>query len=333
MNKGSMKSLWKLKIILLAMGLAGFSFMLYKLDAHAVYTDISQLGWKFFIILLPYIFVFALDTAAWSYAFHERNFKLSFYGLFGARMAGESINGITPSGYLGGEPVKAYLLKSYDVPLVDGMASVVISRTIMTIAQALFVLIGIGVALCRVQQDTGLLLSIGVGTALFGLPLLFLISISKRKGLFTAVYNLLKRFNIKIRFLEEKEEHLKELDENIAEFYGTNKKGFYLCFIYYFLGWFAGVIEVYLILTLIGVPIDPFDALIIESLFTVARTAASFIPASLGGQEGGVLLIFLALHLTMQAAMSFCVIRRIREALWIAMGLWVLARWEEKAMA
>lgn len=328
----AMKSLWKVKIALLTIGVVGFAFLLYKLDARAVYQDISQLGWYFSLILLPYILVFALDTIGWRYAFNEYAPGLGFMGLFAARMAGESINCITPSGYIGGEPVKAYLLKSYDVPLVDGMASVVISRTIMTIAQALFVLIGIVVALSRLQ-DTGLLLSVALGTILFGIPLVVLISLSKKKGLFTAVYNLLKRFNIRIQALEEREESLKELDDNISQFYSSNKKGFYLCFLFYFLGWLAGVIEVYLILTLIGVPIDPLGALIIESLFTVARTAASFIPGSLGGQEGGVLLIFLALHLTMQAGMSFCVIRRIREALWIGTGLLVLARWEEKAMA
>ncbi|MGR3295584.1 MAG: lysylphosphatidylglycerol synthase transmembrane domain-containing protein [Candidatus Bathyanammoxibius sp.] len=328
-----MKQLWKAKIILLAIGVAGFSFMLYQLDASAVYEDISQLGWKFLIILIPYVLVFTLDTLGWGHSFQHVRHKLNFVGLFGARMAGESINCITPSGYLAGEPVKAYLLKSYDVPLVDGMASVVISRTILALAQALFVFIGVMVALMRLQQDTRLLATVALGTILFGIPLLYLISISKKKGMFTATYNLLKRFKIRIKFLEEKEKHLKELDDNISQFYSTNTKGFYLCFIYYFLGWLAGVIEVYLILTLIGVPIDPFGALIIEALFTIARTAASFIPASLGGQEGGVLLIFLTLGLTMQAAMSFSVIRRIREALWIGMGLWVLARWKEKAIA
>ncbi|MFQ5862382.1 MAG: flippase-like domain-containing protein [Candidatus Brocadiales bacterium] len=327
-----MKSLWKVKIVLLAVGLVGFAFLLYKLDAHAVYRDISQLGWNFSLILIPYVLVFALDTIGWRYAFHDYMPRLNFLGLFAARMAGESINCITPSGYLGGEPVKAYLLKRYDVSLIDGMASVVISRTIMTIAQALFVLIGVVVALSRLQ-DTGLLLSVALGTILFGLPLLFLISMSKKKGFFMATYNLLKRFNIKIRFIEERLMTLKELDDNISQFYNTNKRGFYLCFLFYFLGWLAGVIEVYLILILIGVPIDPLGALIIESLFTVARTAASFIPGSIGGQEGGVVLIFLALHLTMQAGMSFCVIRRIREALWIGTGLLVLARWEERAMA
>lgn len=325
-----MKHLWKVKLVLLTIGLAGFAFLLYTLDARAVYADISQLGWKFSIILLPYILVFALDTIGWRYAFHDYAPKLSFVGLFGARMAGESINCITPSGYLGGEPVKAYLLKSYDISLIDGMASVVISRTIMSVAQALFVLIGVFAALTRLQ-DTGLLLYVALGTILFGLPLIVLIAVSKKKGLFTTTYNLLKRFNINIWFLEES--HLKELDDNISRFYSTNRRGFYLCFAYYFLGWFAGVIEVYLILTLIGVPIDPLGALIIESLFTVARTAASFIPASLGGQEAAVVLIFMALNFTMQAGMSFCVIRRIREALWIGAGLWVLARWKEKAMA
>ncbi|MCB7129167.1 MAG: hypothetical protein J3T61_06495 [Candidatus Brocadiales bacterium] len=59
-----MKSLWKVKIVLLTVGLAGFGFLLYRLDAGAVYADISQLGWKFSFILLPYIFVFALDTTA-----------------------------------------------------------------------------------------------------------------------------------------------------------------------------------------------------------------------------------------------------------------------------
>ncbi|MEE9488034.1 MAG: lysylphosphatidylglycerol synthase domain-containing protein, partial [Candidatus Brocadiales bacterium] len=104
-----MKQLWKAKIILLAIGVAGFGFMLYQLDANAVYEDISQLGWKFLIILVPYVLVFALDTLGWGHSFQHARHKLNFVGLFGARMAGESINCITPSGYLAGEPVKAYL--------------------------------------------------------------------------------------------------------------------------------------------------------------------------------------------------------------------------------
>lgn len=130
------KGFQNLKLALLLMGLAGFAFLLYKLDASAVYADIHMLGmWKFLIILIPYTIVFVLDTMGWRYALKELTPDLKFIGLFAARMAGESINCITPSAYLGGEPLKAYLLKTYNVSTIDGMASVVISRTIMTLAQ------------------------------------------------------------------------------------------------------------------------------------------------------------------------------------------------------
>jgi uncharacterized protein (TIRG00374 family) len=151
---------------------------------------------------------------------------------------------------------------------------------------------------------------------------------SHKTGLFTACLNVLRKFRIHISYLEENAEKLKELDETISEFYCTNKKGFYLCFLFYFLGWLAGVIEVYLILKFLGVSIDITGVFIIEALFTVARSLASFIPGSIGGQEGGVILIFLALSLTAQVALSFCIIRRIREALWVGTGLAVLAKWQ-----
>lgn len=322
------KGFQNLKLALLLMGLAGFAFLLYKLDASAVYADIRMLGmWKFLIILIPYTIVFVLDTLGWRYALKDLTPDLKFLGLFAARMAGESINCLTPSAYLGGEPLKAYLLKTYNVSTIDGMASVVISRTIMTLAQVVFVLIGVALAFSRLK-DTNSLLAITVLTLLLGIPLTGMIIVSRKKGLFTATLNLLRRFGIHIRFLEKRADKLKELDDTIAEFYSTNRRGFYLCFLFYFLGWLAGMLEVYLILNFLGVPIDLTNAFIIEALFTVARSASSFIPGSLGGQEGGVLLVFLALSLTAQVSMSFCIIRRIREALWVGAGLVVLAKWQ-----
>lgn len=327
-----MQNLGRVKMALLLVGLAGFAFLLYKIDPSAVYEDLCRVKGWFFFILIPYGLVFALDTLGWRYAFHGWVHGLSFSSLFAARMAGEAINCLTPSGYMGGEPLKAYLLKRHNVSMVEGMASVIISRTVMALAQVVFILIGIILALSRFQA-TGMLLTIFSGTVLFGIPLMALVFISQKKGMFTAFYNLLKRYGIRLRYLEERESQLKELDDNISNFYSTNRRGFFLCFIFYFLGWLAGAIEVYLILVALGVPIDPSGVFIIESLFVVARSLSSFIPGSLGGQEGGVVLIFLALQLTVQAGLSFCIIRRIREVLWVSAGLIILARWKAEATA
>ena len=51
-----------------------------------------------------------------------------------------------PAAYVGGEPLKAYLLKPYGVPMVEGMASVITAKTTMTLAQVLFILLGLGLA-------------------------------------------------------------------------------------------------------------------------------------------------------------------------------------------
>ncbi|HHT9120298.1 MAG TPA: flippase-like domain-containing protein [Candidatus Hypogeohydataceae bacterium YC41] len=326
-NTLPLKGLKSLKLIFLLVGIAGFAYLLYSLNASAVYNDLCKLRWKFLIIMIPYAIVFVLDTFGWKYAIKNLTPKLKFSSLFAARMAGESINCLTPSAYLGGEPIKAYLLKTYNISMIDGMASVIISRTIMTLAQVVFVLIGVAMAFSRLN-DTGSLWAVAGITLLVGIPVAGMMLASQKKGLCTASLNILRKLGIHIRFLEEKADKLKELDDTIAEFYRTNKKGFYLCFLFYFVGWLAGVIEVYLILKFIGVSIDFTGVFIIEALFTVARSVASFIPGSLGGQEGGVILTFLALSLTAQTAMSFCIIRRIREAIWVGAGLAVLAKWQ-----
>ncbi|PYM76841.1 MAG: hypothetical protein DME03_07930 [Candidatus Rokuibacteriota bacterium] len=49
------------------------------------------------------------------------------------------------------------------------------------------------------------------------------------------------------------------------------------------------------------------------------------IPASLGALEGGFLATFVALGLSAPAAISFSLVRRVREVVWIAIGLVVFA--------
>src|SRR6266571_856561 len=43
------------------------------------------------------------------------------------------------------------------------------------------------------------------------------------------------------------------------------------------------------------------------------------------GQEAGTVLVFVAFGLTEQAGVTFALVRRVREIVWVAFGLWVLA--------
>jgi uncharacterized protein (TIRG00374 family) len=269
--------------------------------------------------------VFALNTLGWKYSFTK--VKISFKDLFLIRLAGESINWTIPSANFAGEPMKAYFLKKHNISIVDGMTSVVISKTIRIIAQIIFVMIGVAFYLFKLNVSGSRLIS-SIAIILLGIPIIMFIFFIQKQGLFAFLLKLLRMFRIRIRFIEEREERLRELDKNIYQFYSHNKIKAFYTFVYCFLGWVAGLIEVFLILYLLNIPVDTVSTYIIESLSTAARGVTSFIPGSVGGQEGGIIAVFMSLKLSASVALTFGILRRLRELIWTGAGLFIFSKLE-----
>ncbi|OHC02037.1 MAG: hypothetical protein A3H23_05045 [Planctomycetes bacterium RIFCSPLOWO2_12_FULL_40_19] len=315
----------KIKILLLIVGCAILFALVYKVGPSTIYHHLSILKWKMSLLFLPYFLVFILDTLGWKYSFKED--KASFKNLLVIRLAGESVNTIVPSAYFAGEPVKAYFLKRHNISMVDGIASVVISKAMMAISQIIFVMIGVIFLLYKLNVTGSHLIS-SIAIILSGIPIIMFIIFVQKHGLFAFLLKLLRIFRIRIRYIEERNDRLRDLDKNIYQFYSHNKKKAFSSFICYFLGWVAGVIEVLLILYLLNIPVDTVSAYIIESLSTVAKGITSFIPGSIGGQEGGIIAIFISLKLSASVALTFGISRRFRELIWTCAGLFVLSKLE-----
>jgi uncharacterized protein (TIRG00374 family) len=315
----------KFKLLLLIVGCVIFAVLIYKVGPSTIYHQLIVLKWKISLLLLPYMLVFTLNTLGWKYSFTK--VKISFKDLFLIRLAGESINWIIPSANFAGEPMKAYFLKKHNISIVDGMTSVVISKTIRIIAQIIFVMIGVAFYLFKLNVSGSRLVS-SIIIILLGIPIIMFIFFIQKYGLFAFLLKLLRMFRIRIRFIEEREEKLMELDKNINQFYSFNKKKAFYVLVCCFLGWVAGLIEVFLILYLLNIPVDTVSAYIIESLSTTARSVTSFIPGSVGGQEGGIIAIFISLKLSASVALTFGILRRLRELIWTGAGLFILSKLE-----
>ena len=82
-----------------------------------------------------------------------------------------------------------------------------------------------------------------------------------------------------------------------------------LSIVYHFLAWLIGVLEPWLILRWIGLPVSLAEAAAIEAFSTGIRFAAFLVPGYLGAPAG----------------LSFTLIRRVREAAWTALGFLLLA--------
>ena len=71
---------------------------------------------------------------------------------------------------------------------------------------------------------------------------------------------------------------------------------------------------------MVGVPLSLLQAVMLESLLQLVRTASFFIPANLGTQEGGLAFFaqLLGFHPALGVAVSL--LKRLRQLLWTGIG-------------
>lgn len=282
------------------------------------------------VILVPSVLMYAIEAYGWRLTLGRQGDGVGFLRLFAIRTAGEVVNMTTPTAYVGGEPLKAYLLKRDGVPLVEGMASVVTAKTTMTIAQVVFILLGIALGLWILGTSASaghsplsiLAVSVSVVLLLFGTAVFVAV---QRHGLFTGFLGGLRRCRIRLGFLEAREEKLRALDRAILNFYAQDRRGFLLSIAVYFLGWLAEAMEVYAILFCLGLPVTAASAVSIGALSTFIKGGTFFVPGSVGAQEGGNLVLLLAFGYTDLDGITFALLRRLRELVWICIGLVCLA--------
>lgn len=315
----------------LAMGLLLFAGLIYGVGISAILQVLRRLGWLTPLIAIPYFSSYAVDSMGWWWVL-SRCFRPAagnpgpvppLHRLFAIRAAGEAVNAITPTAYLGGEPLKAWILQRHGIPLVPGLASVLVSKTALMLTQGGFVFLGLLVALHHWRSAIPLPMAAAVGLLLGLLTVVLMIGV-QRRGLFGILLGLSRRWSGREALLASWEADLLALDVRLREFYGRRIRDFLICCAFHFLGWLVGCLEVYVILWMLGSPVDFLSAFAIEALSGVAKLAAVLVPGSLGVQEGGQVMIFVAFALGAPVAVTFSLLRRGRELLWIGFGFAVL---------
>ena len=320
-----------LRLILLLVGLLTFAGLIWHIGPANILSAISGIGpVALLVILFPSVLMYLLEAYGWRLTLRNHAAAVSFGRLLMIRTAGEVVNMTTPTAYVGGEPLKAVLLKPHGVPMIEALASVITAKTTMTIAQVLFILLGIGLAFGLVGTSASgdshaalLAALVGVGLLLFGMALFVMV---QRIGLFLGLLNVLRWCRVRIPYLETREEKLRELDRTILDFYTRDRRAFLLSIGFFFFGWMAEALEVYAILYFIGgSSVSPLSAIAIGALSVFIKGGTFFIPGSLGAQEGGNLLVLVAFGYSDVTGITFALLRRVRELVWIAIGLACLA--------
>ena len=309
-----------LKAALFFLGALTLSLLVWHIGIAQIYNAVTQLGpAAMTVILLPPSLMYVLEAYGWRVTLGRWAKDVPFWRLLAIRTAGEVVNMTTPTAYVGGEPLKAYLLKRQGVPLVEGLASVVTAKTTMTIAQILFILAGIGLGFWLLGSggSAGQTITAGLvsaGLLVFGVGAFVIV---QRQGMFTWMLKVLRRLGLRLQYLESREQKLLELDRTIADFYTRQRSAFLLSTGLFLLGWLAEALEVFVMVLCLGQPITVLSAIAIGALSVFIKGGTFFIPGSLGAQDAGNLLLLTAFGYGEVTGITFALLRRFREFVWI----------------
>lgn len=315
---------WRRSLAALALGALILALFIYYSDLDEIDDHMGALGWSAPLVLLPYLIINIFDTLGWRCTLPAAGARVPFVSLYLARMAGEAVNSLTVA--VGGEPVKAHLLRRFGVSGSDGLASVVIAKTALTVSQIALVLLGIAALFDRLERRAlgAVWLALLLVAAIAFVALMVRL---QRRGPLITLWGWLGRLAPRAAFVARLEASAQAIDARLAEFYGHQGPAFRRATLLHLIGWLLGIVEVWAIMALIGAPIAWRDALIIEALAQPIRATSLVIPGGLGTQEVGGVALCAFLGMTEGVGATLWLLRRGRELVFDAVGLLYLARW------
>jgi len=311
-----------LRPLLVLTGLALVGYLVGQIGPASIWSSFVTLGWRLPIVLVfPHALALAVDTLAWRLLLP---IPVPFGLLLRARLAGEAVSLATPTMSVGGDPVKAYLLRPR-LPMLDGFVSVIADKTTVVAGQVVFLALGL-LAAFLVAPPAGRLLPIMVGLLVVEVLAVSGFALVQASGALGGGGRLLGRLARRVGLggAERFEQGLGDLDRALAALYRRRRRRLVAAAIVHAVAWATGGLEIYLVLSLLGTPAPLGIALIIDSFASGVKFASFMVPASLGVLEGGYVVFFEAFGLGAAAGLAYVLVRRLREITWAVVGFLAL---------
>ena len=313
---------WRVQLGILLGGSVLLIMLVRANDPAALSANLRLAGWGILLVIGQEIIAVVANTLGWWAAFPKPRPAVPFRHLVAARLAGDAFNYVTPTASIGGELVRGRVLAG-QASRMDLATSIAVAKLCQTVAQVLFITIGVAWAFATSPLPRTLRLELGILTGALIVAATALV-VAQRRGLFGGFAWILSVLDRRGRFADLGA-RLRQLDVRIAQAHRAHAPMVASC-AWFFLGWALGVFEIYLILWLLALPASLTLALTIEALSQIIDAVLFFVPAKLGTQEGGKVVIFSALAIDATKGLSLGVMRRVRELVWATVGLLILWR-------
>ena len=323
------------------LGVAVVVVMLFTFDVSFVelWEHICHAGYWLIPIVGVWIFIYAINALAWQCVIRgvEKEKMVSFLRIYKLTITGYALNYSTPVGGLGGEPYRIMEL-SKDIGNERATSSVILYAMMHMFAHfwfwftSVFLYLAL-VAIGDLPLNGAIAIALGAVVVLSVLAFYFF-SKGYRNGLVVKAIRWigkipgLKKWSK--RFQEKHGDSLSKIDEQIAALHKQDKRAFYSSLVLEYVSRIVQSTEVLFMLLLFGVDcgggfsgimLTFLHSILIVAFTTFFANLIGFLPMQLGVQEGGFVLSIAALGLSAALGIFVSVICRVREIIWILIGL------------
>ena len=308
---------WRgLRLLFFLLGLSLFFYLLQQAGLEDLFAHARRLGPTFLIVVLLYGGVHFLRTISWRICLREEKTQLPLIPALRLWLCGEAVAHVSFAWT--GEVFRAATLSKTIAPS-RGLSALVVSRLFYSYASLLLVAISLLAALWVFPPTamTQALLAGGAGF-LFVVTLLPLVAGKQVAGLLgRSKERLGRRPSSVLRGLER---FAGALERDIQALLAQDRRNFFLLTALNLLASLAGVLEVYLILRALALPISMMSALFIEGMSKLLSIASFLVPGNIGVREGAIALVFRLLEMNIAPALTLVLARRARALVWVALG-------------
>ncbi|MBI2335489.1 MAG: flippase-like domain-containing protein [Deltaproteobacteria bacterium] len=310
-------SLW-ISYILLGLGVVFTGWLIYRLGVQDIWGYLKTLGWNFFPFLLPSFLSFFFLSWAWLQFLKNNRPTVPFFHLWMVKVVGEAVNNINPLGWGGGDPVRIYLLKKW-ISIPQGTASVVIDRTLHTMALVVFMIIGMVIAFLKFNFPPSLEFGFILALAFMLIMTLYWYR-RQHEGVFEFLIDTLTQLKIKKHWSAQTLQKAKEIDQLISQFYLHHRMGFATAFLFQFMARLLVVVEIFVAAYFLKTPLSWDTAYLLGSVTAIINMVFVLLPSSVGALEGAYAGFFHLLNQDPAIGTSIQILRRLRMVVWSSLG-------------
>ena len=319
-----------LRLALLVAAVYALSRLIHGEDVAQALRLIRQVGWPLALVLLPTLVAMGLDVTGWRLILGALGASVRWLSLLELRLSVEALVLLLPGGSVAGEPTKAALLtRRTRASLPHAVASLALSKAYLVMTDGAYLAIaavwaGADVLLHRAHATPLPARVAAISAVAMTLTGLGLFALLRRASVATRLSQALHRLPIgRLRhWIARRERSFQDIDATAAAFFSSRRRTKMAVFAAFLLEWLVEGAETLLIVRCLDFPLPVGPILALDALGSLLRVVVFFIPAGLGVQDATLILLLSALGVPnpVAAGTALVLVKRAKEAFWIATG-------------